>query len=123
MAFSCAPRERQCRSNRHRRSAWQTSKYHGAFSGMVAIFVQDPTAIPASAGVAFAELYNLTPSELRVLLAIAPGLSAKKAAQTLGICETTAKTHLQHMYSKTGTSKRIELMHLFRSSTPPIKSA
>jgi DNA-binding CsgD family transcriptional regulator len=41
----------------------------------------------------------------------------------LGIGETTAKTHLQHIYAKTGTSKQTELMHLFMSSTPPIKAA
>jgi hypothetical protein len=35
----------------------------------------------------------------------------------------TAKTHLQHVYGKTGTSKQTELMHLFMSSTPPVKAA
>jgi DNA-binding CsgD family transcriptional regulator len=95
----------------------------GAFSGMAAIFVQDPIAIPSHAGEAFAELYGLTRSELRVLLAMAPGLSVKEAADILGISETTAKTHLQHIYVKTGASKRTELMHLFLCSTPPIKIA
>ena len=74
-------------------------------------------------GEAFAKLYGLTGSELRVLLAMAPGLSVKEAAEVLGIGETTAKTHLQHIYAKTGTSKQTELMHLFMSSTPPVKAA
>ena len=90
---------------------------------MGAIFVQDPVAMPSCTGEAFAKLYGLTRSELRVLLAMAPGLSVKEAAEMLGIGETTAKTHLQHIYSKTRTSKRIELMHLFMSCTPPVKSA
>jgi integral membrane sensor domain MASE1/GAF domain-containing protein/DNA-binding CsgD family transcriptional regulator len=92
-------------------------------SGMEAIFVQDPVAIPSCTGEAFAKLYGLTRCELRVLLAMGPGLSVKEAAEMLGIGETTAKTHLQHIYSKTCTSKRIELMHLFMSCTPPVKSA
>jgi DNA-binding CsgD family transcriptional regulator/PAS domain-containing protein len=92
-------------------------------SRMAAIFVQEPMAMPFSGGEAFAELYGLTRSELRVLLAMAPGLSIREAADTLGIGETTAKTHLQHIYSKTNTSKRVELMQLFMSSTPPVKSA
>jgi DNA-binding CsgD family transcriptional regulator len=61
---------------------------------------------------------GLTGSELRVLLVMAPGLSVKEAAEVLGVGETTAKTHLQHIYSKTGT----ELMHLFMSSTPPVNA-
>jgi DNA-binding CsgD family transcriptional regulator len=95
----------------------------GAFEATAAIFVQDPFVAPPFPGEAFAKLYGLTCSELRVLLAIAPGLSVKEAAEVLGIGETTAKTHLQHIYSKTGTSKQTELMHLFMSSTPPVKAA
>ena len=41
----------------------------------------------------------------------------------LGIGETTIKTHLQHIYSKTGTSKQTELTHLFMSFTPPVRAA
>jgi integral membrane sensor domain MASE1/DNA-binding CsgD family transcriptional regulator/PAS domain-containing protein len=92
-------------------------------SRMAAIFVQEPIAMPFSGGEAFAELYCLTRSELRVLVAMAPGFSVREAADTLGISENTAKTHLQHIYSKTNTSKRAELMQLFMSSTPPVKSA
>src|SRR6476619_6876449 len=96
----------------------------GVFSGMVAIFVQDPIVMPPFIpGQAFAVLYGLTTSELRVLLAMVPGLSVKEAAEVLGIGETTAKTHLQNVYGKTGTSKQTELMHLFMSYTPPVKAA
>jgi DNA-binding CsgD family transcriptional regulator/PAS domain-containing protein len=94
----------------------------GAFTAMVAIFVQDPVVVPPFPGEAFAKLYNLTGSELRVLLAMAPGLSVKEAAEMLGIGEVTARTHLQHIYEKTGTSKQTECMHLFMSSTPPVRT-
>jgi DNA-binding CsgD family transcriptional regulator/PAS domain-containing protein len=94
----------------------------GAFQGMVAIFVQDPLVMPSFPGQAFAELYGLTRSELRVLLAMAPGLCVKEAAEMLAIGENTAKTHLQHIHSKTGTSKHTELMRLFMSSTPPVNA-
>ena len=57
-----------------------------------------------------------------MLLAMVPGLSVKEAAEVLGIGENTAKTHLQHIHSKTGTSKQTELMRLFMSSTPPVKA-
>jgi DNA-binding CsgD family transcriptional regulator/PAS domain-containing protein len=94
----------------------------GAFAAMAAVFVQDPVVVPPFPGQAFAELYGLTGGELRVLLAMAPGLSVKEAAEVLGIGETTAKTHLQRIYAKTGTSKQTELMHLFMSSAPPVQA-
>jgi len=95
----------------------------GAFAATAAIFVQDPIVVPPLPGEAFAKLYGLTGSELRVLLAMAPGLSVKEAAKILGIGDTTAKTHLQNIYAKTGTSKQTELMHLFISSAPPVNAA
>jgi DNA-binding CsgD family transcriptional regulator len=95
----------------------------GAFAATAAIFVQDPIVVPSFPGEAFAKLYGLTGSELRVLLAMAPGLSVKEAAEVLGISETTAKTHIQHIYDKTRVSKQTELMLLFMSSTPPVKAA
>jgi len=95
----------------------------GSFAATAAIFVQDPIVVPPLPGEAFAKLYGLTGSELRVLLAMAPGLSVKEAAVMLGIGDTTAKTHLQNIYAKTGTSKQTELMHLFMSSTPPVNAA
>jgi DNA-binding CsgD family transcriptional regulator/PAS domain-containing protein len=94
----------------------------GAFAAKAAIFVQDSVVVPLFPGEGFAKLYGLTGSELRVLLAMAPGLSVKETAEMLGISETTAKTHLQHIYEKTGTSKQTELMHLFSSSTPPVRT-
>ena len=94
----------------------------GAFAAMAAIFVQDPVVVPRFPGEAFAKLYGLTGSELRTLLAMAPGLSVKEAAELLGIGDTTTRTHLQHIHEKTGTSKQTELLHLFMSSTPPIKA-
>ena len=95
----------------------------GAFAATAAIFVQDPIVVPLLPGEAFAKLHHLTGGELRVLLAMSPGLGVKEAAEMLGIGETTAKTHLQHIYAKTGTSKQTELMHLFTSSAPPVKTA
>jgi DNA-binding CsgD family transcriptional regulator len=94
----------------------------GAFAATCAIFVQDPVVVPPLPGEAFAKLYRLTGSELRVLLAMAPGLSVKEAAEMLGMGETTAKKHLQNIYAKTGTSKQTELMHLFMGSAPPVHS-
>jgi DNA-binding NarL/FixJ family response regulator len=87
----------------------------GSLAAAAAIFVQDSILVPPLAGEAFAKLYQLTSSEMRVLLAMLPGLGVKEAAALLGISETTVKTHVQHIYAKTFTSKQTELMHLLTS--------
>ena len=97
--------------------------FGGAFEATAVVFVQDPIAAPPFPGEAFSQLYGLTGAELRVLLAMSPGRSVREAAETLGISEATAKTHLQRIYAKTGTSKQTMLMHLFMSSAPPVKAA
>jgi len=97
-------------------------RHAGLKSGATsAIFVQDPVAETHLPGRAFAKLYGLTGSELRVLLAMSPAHCLKEAAAMLEISEATAKTHLQHIYAKTGTSKQTELMSLFTSSVLPLE--
>jgi DNA-binding CsgD family transcriptional regulator len=98
-------------------------RQNSPFRAKAAIFVQDPLAMPTLPGEAFAKLYGLTDAELRVLLAMAPGLGVREAAEILGISEATAKTHLQHIYAKTFTSKQTELMHLLISSAPPVRTS
>ena len=78
--------------------------------------------MPVIPGEAFARLYSLTGGELRVLLALAQGLGAKEAADMLGIGEPTVRTHLQRLFSKTGTSRQAELLQLLQSSAPPVTS-
>jgi DNA-binding CsgD family transcriptional regulator len=68
-----------------------------------------------------AKVYGLTHSELRVLEKLSPSGSIKSLAADLGVSENTIKTHLQHIFQKTGTSNRTELIELLRSSTPPIR--
>ena len=95
----------------------------GTSGAAAVVFVQDPIAEAPLSGDGFAQLYGLAVSELRVLLAMSPGLSAHEAAAVLGVRETTVKTHLHRIYVKTGTSKQTELMHLFTGSALPVHVA
>ena len=90
------------------------------FAASIAVFAQNPAQVPVIPGEAFARLYSLTGGELRVLLALAQGLGAKEAADMLGIGEPTVRTHLQRLFSKTGTSRQAELLQLLQSSAPPV---
>ena len=93
------------------------------FAAAVAVFVQESAQITMMPGEAFAKLYGLTGGELRVLLALAQGLGGKEAADMLGVSEPTVRTHLQRIFSKTGTSRQAELLQLLQSSAPPTKAA
>jgi DNA-binding CsgD family transcriptional regulator len=85
------------------------------------VFVQDPLMAPRTDGEAFARLYGLTGAELKVLLALAPGQTAREAASALGVREPTIKTHLQRIYEKTGMIRRSELVRLLLSHAPPLR--
>jgi DNA-binding CsgD family transcriptional regulator len=89
------------------------------FAAAAAIFVQDPHVVPPLPGEAFAKLYGLSASELRIVLAMAPGLQPQEVADMLGISIATVKSHLAKIFSKTGTSRQSELTALMaRLSTP-----
>jgi len=73
-------------------------------------------------GEVFARLHKLTGGELRVLLALAQGLSAREAAVMLGISEPTVRTHVQHMFAKTYTLRQADLLRLLQNSTPAVRA-
>jgi len=92
------------------------------FAASVAVFMQDPVEVPLMPGEAFARLHGLTGGELRVLLALSQGLDGMKSAGMLGISEPTVRTHLQRIFSKTGTSRQSDLLNMLHRSTPPVRN-
>jgi DNA-binding CsgD family transcriptional regulator len=59
-----------------------------------------------------AKRYDLLPSEVRVLNAIAKVQGVKELAESLGISQATVKTHLNKLFRKTGTKRQSELVTL-----------
>ena len=55
---------------------------------------------------------GLTPAEARVLIAIADGASLAEASASLGISKNTVRSHLQHIFIKTGVTRKSELVIL-----------
>jgi DNA-binding CsgD family transcriptional regulator len=74
--------------------------------------VQEVTLGAEAHAEAIARHFRLTPAELRVLLTIVEAGGVPETAQKLGIAETTVKTHLQHVFAKTGTRRQLELAKL-----------
>lgn len=56
--------------------------------------------------------FGLTPGEQRVLDALLEGRTLVDAARELGVAATTARTHLKHIFLKTGVSRQSDLMRL-----------
>ena len=54
--------------------------------------------------------HALSPRELEVLVLLAGGKSIARVAEELIIAEGTAKAHTQHIYEKTGVTRRAELL-------------
>jgi DNA-binding NarL/FixJ family response regulator len=54
---------------------------------------------------------DLTPREAEVLSLIAQGLSNREIADALVVSEATVKTHINHVFSKTGVRDRAQAVH------------
>ncbi|MGR8918289.1 MAG: response regulator [Gammaproteobacteria bacterium] len=57
------------------------------------------------------EVYGLTRSEVRLVQNLVGGCSLERAANDLGISVNTARTHLKHVFHKTGARRQSELIH------------
>jgi DNA-binding CsgD family transcriptional regulator len=61
---------------------------------------------------AMADLYALTPSELRVLRAVIEVGDVPAIAAALGISGGTVRTHLHHLFQKTGAKRQVDLVRI-----------
>jgi DNA-binding NarL/FixJ family response regulator len=67
---------------------------------------------PASAARSPAQLPDeLTPREAEVLALVARGLSNREIADSLVVSEATVKTHINHIFTKTGVRDRAQAVH------------
>jgi DNA-binding CsgD family transcriptional regulator len=89
-------------------------------SAAAALFLRKPELdVPSSLEV-LAKLYRLTPSEVRVLQAVVEDGSVPAAAEALGLSQATVKTHLHHVFQKTGTNGQSELVKLVAGAANPL---
>lgn len=78
----------------------------------IAVFLSDPSDMHHTAPNVLNVLYGLTPSESRLAETLADGRSIPEAASTLGIANSTAKSHLKSIFLKMNINRQAELVRL-----------
>lgn len=77
-----------------------------------AIFVSSATPALADAGTLVGQIFGLSAAEARVFDLIAQGQTPAEAAARLGIGVSTVRTHLLHIFDKTGVRRQADLVRL-----------
>jgi DNA-binding CsgD family transcriptional regulator len=90
------------------------------YAAVAAVFLREATIAVPSPLEAIAKHFQLTPSELRVLLMIVQGGGVAEAADALGVGEATVKTHLHRLFGKTGTKRQADLVKLVAGFSDPL---
>ncbi len=90
-----------------------------AYRAVAALFVRK-VALNSPRGEVVARAFELTPAERRVLLAIVEVGGVPETAAALGVAETTVKTHLHRVFSKTGASRQADLVKLAAGFSSPL---
>ncbi|WP_201833957.1 helix-turn-helix transcriptional regulator [Microvirga zambiensis] len=67
-----------------------------------------------------ARAFNLTAAEIRIMESLMAGHTLAETARHFGIARSTAKTHLDHIFAKTGVSRQTELVRLTMQLTQPV---
>jgi DNA-binding CsgD family transcriptional regulator len=91
-----------------------------AYAAAAAVFVQKAALETRSPLEHIARHYKLTPSELRVLIAIVEVGGVRETADVLGLGEPTVKTHLNRLFTKTGTRRQADLVKLMAGFSSPL---
>jgi DNA-binding CsgD family transcriptional regulator len=63
--------------------------------------------------------HGLSPQETRIALHLIDGGTVASAAEALGLAESTVRTHLKAVFSKTGVRRQAALPTLLRNAGPP----
>lgn len=90
------------------------------YGAVAALFVHKASITLPSEPECIARHYGLTPTELRVLMAIVEVGGVPEVADSLGIAASTVKTHLGNLYGKTGTSRQADLVKLVAGFSNPL---
>ncbi|EJN13553.1 DNA-binding protein with HTH domain containing protein [Bradyrhizobium sp. YR681] len=85
-----------------------------------ALFVTSASGPPQLPHDALVHLYDLTPAEIRIFELICEGQTRDAISSQLGVSVSTVKSHLIHVFEKTGCHRQVDLVRLAKSLTFPV---
>ncbi len=91
-----------------------------SYAAVAAVFVQKAGHDASPALEMLARQFDLTPAELRVLDTIMDHAGVAEVARALGLSPATVRTHLRHVFEKTGVRRQADLVKLMTSYPAPI---
>jgi DNA-binding CsgD family transcriptional regulator len=77
-----------------------------------ALFVRRAALVASSTSQVIGETFRLTPTELRVLLAIVEVGGIPEVANAFGVADTTVRTHVNRLFQKMGATRQADLVKL-----------
>jgi DNA-binding CsgD family transcriptional regulator len=90
------------------------------FTAVAALFVRKAALAMSSRSEVIGKMFKLTPTELRVLLAIAEIGGVPEVAAALGVADTTVRTHVGNLFEKTGAKRQADLVRLVAGYATPM---
>jgi DNA-binding CsgD family transcriptional regulator len=90
-----------------------------ACKAVAALFVRK-VALDSPCEELIARTFELTPAELRVMLTIVEVGGVRETSAALGSAESTVKTHLHHVFAKTGARRQADLVKLTAGFSSPL---
>ena len=98
------------------RSLPHTGWSKGKRGPSVALFIRDAARKSEASREMVRRLFDLTPAEASLALALANGLTLDEAADQLHIRKNTARAHLRAIFSKIGVTRQTTLIRVLLSS-------
>ena len=99
-------------------SLWPIFRAVGALSLLVPAVAILTERVPVTVGIsadALKRRFSISARETEVLGLLQDGLTNQEIADRHFVSITTVKSHLSHLYEKTGTRNRVELLRIIRS--------
>jgi DNA-binding CsgD family transcriptional regulator len=89
--------------------------------GCAAVFVADPEAPSRIDRKLLEGSFDFTPAEAAIAALLAQGKTVAEIVASLRISEHTVRTHLKHLFAKTGVENQPQLVRLILTSTAGIR--
>jgi DNA-binding CsgD family transcriptional regulator len=90
------------------------------YTATAALFVRKASLAVASVPGAIGSAFKLTPTELRVLLAVVEVGGIPEVAMAFGVADSTVRTHVSRLFEKTGAARQADLVKLVAGYTTPL---